>query len=37
MRSQHPDSQWRFEAGDVIVLLGKPEELSLAEQKLLEG
>ncbi len=37
MRSQRPDPQWRFEPGDAVVLLGKPEELSLAEQKLLEG
>ncbi len=37
MRSQRPDLQWRFEAGDAVVLLGKPEQLALAEQKLLDG
>ena len=30
MRSQHPEPQWRFEMGDAIVLLGRPEELALA-------
>jgi CPA2 family monovalent cation:H+ antiporter-2 len=36
VRSQRPDGSWRFEAGDVVVLLGKPESLALAEQRLLE-
>jgi CPA2 family monovalent cation:H+ antiporter-2 len=37
MRSQEPDSQWRFEAGDAVVLLGRPEDLAVAERRLLEG
>jgi CPA2 family monovalent cation:H+ antiporter-2 len=37
MRSQQPDLQWRFEAGDAVVLLGRPEDLAVAEQKLLDG
>jgi CPA2 family monovalent cation:H+ antiporter-2 len=37
MRSQRPDAQWRFEAGDVLILLGRPEDLELAEHELLEG
>jgi CPA2 family monovalent cation:H+ antiporter-2 len=37
MRPQRPDLQWRFEPGDAVILLGKPEELALAEQKFLEG
>jgi CPA2 family monovalent cation:H+ antiporter-2 len=36
VRSQRPDEGWRFEAGDVVVLLGKPERLALAEQRLLK-
>ena len=35
-RSQGPDPGWVFEEGDVVVLLGRPEELALAEQKLLK-
>ena len=34
-RSRIPEPEYRFEAGDVVVLLGRPEELSLAEQHLL--
>jgi len=34
-RSREPEPQYAFEAGDVVVLLGRPEQLSLAEQKLL--
>ena len=30
-----PDADWIFEAGDVIVLLGTPEQLAAAEQTLL--
>ncbi len=37
MRSQRPDAQWRFEPGDAVVLLGRPEALAVAEQKLLDG
>ena len=36
-RSQRPDALWRFEAGDTVVLLGPPESLVLAEQRLLGG
>ena len=36
-RSQHPGPDWVFEAGDVVVLLGRPENLALAEQRLLNG
>lgn len=32
-----PQSDYRFEAGDVIVLLGRPEDLTVAEQRLLRG
>ena len=37
MRSQRPGDDWRFEAGDVIVLLGRPESLAIAERVLLRG
>ena len=36
VRSQRPDGNWLFEAGDVVVLLGKPEGLLLAEKRLLK-
>jgi CPA2 family monovalent cation:H+ antiporter-2 len=36
-RSRRPDPDWVFESGDVVVLLGLPENLGLAEQRLLEG
>jgi CPA2 family monovalent cation:H+ antiporter-2 len=32
-----PQADYRFEAGDVVVLLGPPEELSVAERRLLRG
>ena len=35
-RSQRPDQEFRFEAGDVVVLLGRPESLLLAEHRLLK-
>jgi CPA2 family monovalent cation:H+ antiporter-2 len=35
-RSQRPDPGWSFEAGDAVVLLGRPESLVLAEQRLLK-
>jgi CPA2 family monovalent cation:H+ antiporter-2 len=35
-RSQRPGPDWRFEVGDVVVLLGRPEQLVLAEQRLLK-
>ena len=34
-RSQRPEPDWVFEEGDIVVLLGRPENLVLAEQKLL--
>jgi CPA2 family monovalent cation:H+ antiporter-2 len=34
---RRPPPDWRFEAGDVVVLLGRPEALSLAERRLLRG
>jgi CPA2 family monovalent cation:H+ antiporter-2 len=36
-KSQHPDGDWRFEAGDVVVLLGRPAQLLTAEERLLRG
>jgi len=36
-RSVSPDTQWRFEPGDALVLLGRPADLTRAEQRLLEG
>jgi CPA2 family monovalent cation:H+ antiporter-2 len=36
-RSARPTPEWRFESGDVIVLLGRPEDLAIAEMRLLEG
>jgi CPA2 family monovalent cation:H+ antiporter-2 len=36
-RSERPDTNWRFEAGDVVVLLGRPENLAVAEERLLRG
>jgi monovalent cation:H+ antiporter-2, CPA2 family len=35
MRSSVPEPDYRFEAGDVVVLLGRPESLALAERRLL--
>jgi CPA2 family monovalent cation:H+ antiporter-2 len=36
-RSQRPGRDWVFEPGDVVVLLGRPEHLARAEQRLLNG
>jgi len=36
-RARAPDADWRFEPGDVVVLLGRPEQLARAEQRLLNG
>jgi CPA2 family monovalent cation:H+ antiporter-2 len=36
-RSQRPGPDWRFETGDVVVLLGRPEQLVIAEQRLLKA
>jgi CPA2 family monovalent cation:H+ antiporter-2 len=36
-RSITPGSDWRFEPGDAVVLLGRPSELVRAEKRLLEG
>jgi K+:H+ antiporter len=36
VRLRSPGPEWVFEKGDVVVLLGRPGDLSLAEQKLLK-
>jgi CPA2 family monovalent cation:H+ antiporter-2 len=36
-RSEVPQQEYRFEAGDILVLLGRPEGLASAEKKLLRG
>lgn len=36
-RPARPAPDWRFEPGDVIVLLGRPESLAIAEGRLLDG
>jgi CPA2 family monovalent cation:H+ antiporter-2 len=36
-RSEVPQPEYRFEAGDILVLLGRPEGLASAEKKLLRG
>ena len=36
-RPARPTPDWRFEPGDVIVLLGRPESLAIAEGRLLDG
>ncbi len=35
VRSTRPSPEWTMEAGDVIVLLGRPENLAIAEARLL--
>jgi Trk K+ transport system NAD-binding subunit len=37
MRPQKPTSDWRFDVGDAVVLLGRPGAITSAEQTLLEG
>lgn len=37
IRALEPDPHTRFEPDDVVVLLGTPEQLALAEEKLLKG
>ncbi|MEO6748703.1 MAG: cation:proton antiporter [Casimicrobiaceae bacterium] len=37
VRSGRPDGEWKFEAGDVVVLLGRPGDLDRAESGLLRG
>jgi len=37
VRTQEPSGETLFEAGDVVVLLGVPEALALAEERLLKG
>jgi CPA2 family monovalent cation:H+ antiporter-2 len=37
IRTQEPSADMRLEAGDVVVLLGAPEALALAEERLLKG
>jgi CPA2 family monovalent cation:H+ antiporter-2 len=36
-RSIRPGPDWLFEPGDVVVLLGRPADLGVAEQRLLDG
>jgi len=36
-RSQRPGPDWVFEGGHVVVLLGRPEDLALAEERLLRA
>jgi CPA2 family monovalent cation:H+ antiporter-2 len=36
-RSKVPEVDYRFDAGDVVVLLGRPENLAVAERRLLRG
>ncbi|MEO6749348.1 MAG: TrkA C-terminal domain-containing protein, partial [Casimicrobiaceae bacterium] len=36
-RSERPAGDWQFEAGDVVVLLGRPGDLDRAESRLLRG
>jgi CPA2 family monovalent cation:H+ antiporter-2 len=36
-RARKPEEDYTLEAGDVVVLLGRPDQLSRAEQRLLEG
>jgi len=36
-RSILPALDWTFEAGDAVVLLGRPDRLAAAEQRLLQG
>lgn len=36
-RPSRPTPDWRFEPGDVVVLLGRPEALAIAEGRLLDG
>ena len=36
-RSITPGSDWQFEPGDAVVLLGRPSELARAEKLLLKG
>jgi CPA2 family monovalent cation:H+ antiporter-2 len=37
IKTQEPAADTRFEAGDIVVLLGAPEALVLAEERLLKG
>jgi len=37
IRPRRPGVDWRFESGDVVVLLGRPEALVMAEDRLLYG
>jgi hypothetical protein len=37
IRAAEPDANTRFEAGDVVVLLGEPTSLAAAEGRLLKG
>jgi CPA2 family monovalent cation:H+ antiporter-2 len=37
IRAEDPAPEARFEAGDVVVLLGRPDALEAAETRLLQG
>jgi CPA2 family monovalent cation:H+ antiporter-2 len=37
LKTQDPSPELRFETGDIVVLLGEPEALALAEERLLKG
>ncbi|MDR1936073.1 MAG: TrkA C-terminal domain-containing protein, partial [Candidatus Accumulibacter sp.] len=37
VKTREPSPDTRFAAGDVVVLLGEPEALALAEERLLKG
>jgi len=37
MRMGDPGPETRFEAGDVVVVLGEPDSLAAAELRLLQG
>jgi CPA2 family monovalent cation:H+ antiporter-2 len=36
-RAQRPGPDWQFEAGDVVVLFGRPTRLAVAERRLMSG
>jgi CPA2 family monovalent cation:H+ antiporter-2 len=36
-RAQRPGPEWQFEPGDVVVLLGRPSRLAVAERRLMRG
>ena len=36
-RSEVPQPEYRFEIGDILVLLGRPGDLAMVEKRLLRG